>query len=55
VAGTGHVHEDLLVANEIERGRKRVRSGSQERYNDVGDKHEDSIPLTAVFTYDNAR
>ena len=35
----GHVDEDLLVTNEIERGRKQVSGGSQDRNNDVRNKH----------------
>lgn len=35
----GHVDEDLLVANEIERGREGVRESSQNSDDDVGSKH----------------
>ena len=37
----GHVDENLLIADEIERGREDVSRSSQESDNDVGDEHNE--------------
>jgi hypothetical protein len=44
------IDEDLLVANEIQGGRKHVSGGSQDRNDDVGDKHEDPNGYLAMPT-----